>query len=348
MLELILEAFNESFAIIGFVFVFMILIEYVNVKTKGLWQNLLFKKKINQYLVAAILGGIPGCFGAYVSVALFSHKIFSLGAIVTTMIATSGDEAFVLLAKLPNTGIVVMVTLMVLGIIAGYIVDKSTLFKSKKILKDFDEYKFPVHDEDLHNHSHSHSENTSKSNVKRFLIAGALVLLISLLSFGVAMHGHGYGEEHSWVNMILIISSFFALIVILTAKAHFIQEHIWQHIIKKHLPKIAFWTFIVLLLLEGIFHFFDTDSLISDNMILVLLLAIFIGIIPQSGPHLVFITLFIQGSIPLSILIANSISQDGHGMLPLLAESKKSFIVIKIINILVAAVVGFTLYYMGM
>ncbi len=345
MLELILDALNESFVIIGFVFVFMILIEYMNVKTKGIWQNMLFKKKINQYLVATILGGIPGCFGAYISVALFSHRIFSLGAIVTTMIATSGDEAFVLLAKLPNTGIAIMIILMVLGIIIGYAVDKIPALKSNKFLQDFDKHKFPFHEEDQHNHTHNHNNNkdTAKPNFKRILIAAAIILLISLLSTGITM-----GEEPVWVRMILIGSSIFALIVILITPNHFVQEHIWEHIIKNHLPKIAFWTFVILLSLEVIFHFFDTNSLIGDNMILVLLLAILIGIIPQSGPHLVFITLFIQGTIPLSILIANSISQDGHGMLPLLAESKKSFILIKTINILVATVVGFSLYFMGM
>ncbi len=344
MLELILESFNESFVIIGFVFVFMILIEYINVKTEGIWQNLLFKKKINQYLVAAILGGIPGCFGAYISVALFSHRIFSLGAIVSTMIATSGDEAFILLAKLPYTGIAIMIILMILGIITGYTVDKIPALKSNKFLQDFEKHKFPFHEEDQHNHSHDYNDNKNKKPYsKRILITTAIILLISLLSMGITI-----GEEHIWVRMILIVSSILALIVILITPAHFVEEHIWKHIIKKHLPKIALWTFIILLSLEIIFHFFDTGSLISDNMILVLLLAVFIGIIPQSGPHLVFITLFVQGTIPLSILVANSISQDGHGMLPLLAESKKSFIIIKIINILVAAVTGFALYSIGM
>jgi hypothetical protein len=38
--------------------------------------------------------------------------------------------------------------------------------------------------------------------------------------------------------------------------------------------------------------------------------------------------------------MANSIVQNGHGSLPLLAESKKSFVIMKIINILVGLFVG--------
>jgi hypothetical protein len=75
-------------------------------------------------------------------------------------------------------------------------------------------------------------------------------------------------------------------------------------------------------------------------MFVVLLIAVLIGIIPESGPHLVFVTLFAAGTIPFSVLLASSISQDGHGMLPLLAESKKGFVAVKIINMIYALVVG--------
>jgi hypothetical protein len=69
---------------------------------------------------------------------------------------------------------------------------------------------------------------------------------------------------------------------------------------------------------------------------------LFIGIIPESGPHLIFVTLFVSGSIPFSILIANSIVQDGHGALPLLAESRKSFLYMKGVNFIVGLLVGIT------
>ena len=60
----------------------------------------------------------------------------------------------------------------------------------------------------------------------------------------------------------------------------------------------------------------------------------------RSGPHLLFVTMFSQGLLPFSILLANSIVQDGHGMLPLLAESRKDFIKVKAINMLVAFIAG--------
>jgi hypothetical protein len=62
-------------------------------------------------------------------------------------------------------------------------------------------------------------------------------------------------------------------------------------------------------------------------------LALLVGIIPQSGPHIIFVTLFASGTIPFSVLLVNSIVQDGHGAIPLLAESPRSFIRLKAIKL---------------
>lgn len=82
-------------------------------------------------------------------------------------------------------------------------------------------------------------------------------------------------------------------------------------------------------------------------MFIVLIIAVLVGIIPESGPHLAFVMLFAQGLIPFSVLLASSIAQDGHGMLPLLAESKRGFLAVKFVNIIFALVAGITGYLMG-
>ena len=82
-------------------------------------------------------------------------------------------------------------------------------------------------------------------------------------------------------------------------------------------------------------------------MIIVLILACFLGIIPESGPNLLFVTLFAQGTIPFSILLANSIVQDGHGMLPMLAHSRKGFLLVKAVNFIIGLSVGLAVYFIG-
>jgi hypothetical protein len=128
--------------------------------------------------------------------------------------------------------------------------------------------------------------------------------------------------------------------VVITVSDHFLEEHLLNHIIKKHLLRIFLWTFLTLLALYYLRLFIPLDELITDNLTLVLLFAVLIGIIPESGPHLLFIILFASGDIPFSILLANSIVQDGHGSLPLMAESPRGFLKVKLINILVGLAVG--------
>ena len=125
--------------------------------------------------------------------------------------------------------------------------------------------------------------------------------------------------------------------------AHFFKEHIWEHVIKQHLLKVFLWSFCVLLVLMIIGLFVDVEQLLQAKAwakYLMLLLAVIIGFIPESGPNLIFIVMFLNGSIPFGILLANSISQNGHAGLPLLAQSRKNFFIVKGITLVLGLIVG--------
>jgi hypothetical protein len=159
-----------------------------------------------------------------------------------------------------------------------------------------------------------------------------------------AGHEHGHTIDllsEDWMNVLFAGLSVIMLVVLIFAKDHFVEEHLWNHIIKKHLPTIFAWTFGVLLVLGVIMHYVNIDNWISDNTALMILLATLIGIIPESGPHMIFVTLFAAGVVPFPVLLASSISQDGHAGIPLLAESKKSFAQAKLINCFVALAAGY-------
>jgi uncharacterized membrane protein len=91
----------------------------------------------------------------------------------------------------------------------------------------------------------------------------------------------------------------------------------------------------------------DLTPWLQKNQLMVMFAALLIGLIPESGPNLIFVTLFFSGTIPFSILFANSIVQDGHSTLPLLAESKRNFFLLKGINLLVGLLFGLVGYFMG-
>ena len=72
-----------------------------------------------------------------------------------------------------------------------------------------------------------------------------------------------------------------------------------------------------------------------------------VGLIPESGPHMVFVMMYASGMVPFSVLLASSISQDGHGMLPLLSYTIKDSVLIKVFNLVFALVIGGIFFALG-
>lgn len=334
-MEAIYKMFLQSIMITGFVFIMMLVIEYINVQSKGMWQKHFTGNKWKQYLIAGFLGVIPGCLGAFTVVALFTHRLVSFGALVTTMIATSGDEAFIMFAMFPQKAMLLTIIIFVVGVLAGYLTDK--FYKPKGILKDIASHDLPLHDEPECKCFQREKiwAYLFHPSVYRLSVAVIIILLLSGVATGVLS-----GKADLWIKITLILSFSFALFVVVSVPDHFLKEHIWNHIVKVHLPRIFLWVFGILLAMHFLMMYIDVESWISNNMFVVLLLAILIGIIPESGPHLIFVTLFASGTVPFSILLASSISQDGHGMLPMLAESKKGFVAVKVVNMIFAIIVG--------
>ena len=402
------------------------MIESLNIESKGLVFKGLRKTKFGQVVVAALLGSVPGCMGGFATVSLYTHRMFSFGALVAMMIASSGDEAFVMLAMIPEQALILFAVLFVIAVVAGYVVDK---IWDRRHLKhcckaehdecgehsDCDGYELHDHEiaTDSENHNHkAEGRHIAGASSKRSFGWRRIVMFVGLAVFIAALatgqlghdhsahsHGHEHIHDHShdgqieavchdghchdaecshhhetarehhhetarehqheaegehhheglsinllsedWMNVLFAGLSVIMLFVLLLGSDHFVEGHLWNHIVKKHLPIIFAWTFGVLLVVGIGLQYIEIDQWISDNTALMILLATLIGIIPESGPHMIFVTLYAAGVVPMPVLLASCISQDGHASIPLLAESKKSFAWAKLINCIVALAAGF-------
>jgi len=339
---MIISIFEHALMITGFVFVMMLVIEYINVQTRGVWHDSLRKSKWKQYLLSGFLGATPGCLGAFTVVALYSHRIVSFGALVATMIATSGDEAFVMLAMFPGKAILLTLIIFVIGIISGYLSDK---FLSLKFLdKEVQLHKLALHEEGVcicYPKGRILTQLRHCSFQRALLIAFLLIFVIGLIFGGIGP------KNWNWIKITLLIASSVSLFIVTTVPEHFLNEHLWEHIVKVHVPRIFLWTFGALFAMHFIVNVLHLEHWIAANKLVILIIACLVGLIPESGPHMIFVTLFAQGAIPFSILIASSIVQDGHGMLPMLAESKRGFVAVKLLNLFVGFLIGILFYFIG-
>ena len=386
----------------------MMVIEFINVRTGGLWSDKLQKRPWLQILFAIVMGVIPGCLGTYTVVSLYVHRVVNFPALMAALITTTGDEAFFMFSLFPEKALLINLILIALAIIIAGILQFT--MKDKFIGLRNKEMSFPIHEHESCSHTHHHHHSV-KSNIKNISFVRALLITLSVGVLALVLsgvidgshhlnllmggqseesvihsierqqdnlligqqdnnttrqqvleyecydecehhhhnhhhetnshsHHHDHGGEADWIRIILIVLFVAILIIVIVAEEHFLEEHLWQHVIKVHLPKIFFWTFAVILCLTILNNYVNIHELIDSKPFIVLMVAILIGLIPQSGPHLIFLILFANGDLPLGILLANSIVQDGHGALPLLAESRKAFFVSKGIKVALAILVG--------
>lgn len=341
IIEILTESLRTAVLVTGLVVIMMMLIEVFNVRSDGRMFSGLKNHRVGQVLLSAALGAVPGCMGGFASVSLYTHGLISFGALIAMMIASSGDEAFVMLAMFPGKSAWIFLILFVVAVAVGLLVD---LFRSK-----YDGcHSMSVHDEDREpKHEHHHERHYGWQRIAMFL--GVLIFLGALLGGwleGADEDAGGFNLlSEEWMYWLFAALSLAVLGMLLFAGDHFVEEHLWEHIVCHHLPSIFLWTFGTILVIGLLMSYFDITSWISENTILMILLAAAIGIIPESGPHLVFVSLYATGVVPLPVLLASCISQDGHASLPLLAESRGSFLKAKLINVLVAIVIGLACTY---
>ena len=282
--QLFLQSLNASIKITLIILVMMIIVELLVLKLKGKIEGLANKRKTAGYLVSSFFGIIPGCIGTFAMDSLYMSGLLSFGGIIAVMVATSGDEAFVMLGLAAKGEIswfiIIALTLVLflLGLLGAFIAD---LIKQKAKIKFCTKCRIV---------SHPNREFTLN---------------------------------------------------------HFLKEHIVNHILKKHIWQIFLWLwaaiFVINLWQEQIHLDFS-----STSMFYVLLIASLVGILPISGPNVFLIVMFAKGLIPFSVLLANSIIQDGHGLLPITGFSLSDAFKIKLFNFIFGLSLGVLLLLVGL
>ncbi len=333
---------REALLITGFVSVMMMGVEYANVFTQGAWRRVIGASRVRQYLLAVVLGAFPGCLGTFVLVALYTHDVVTLGAVVAGMMASTGDEGFVMFSLFPGSAALLTLGQMALGLLVGWAVD--AVRRRKAASADASCEGLNIHPDE------PHPAILSRGTLEQLRHPSELraVLLVVLAIYAAAVAAGEVGpEEWSTVRILILLVAAFGLFLVATVSDHFLHQHLWSHVLRQHVPKVFGWTLGALAAMALLDEFLPVEQLIVENRWLVLLAAVLIGLIPESGPHLIFTLLYAQGALPASILVANTVVQDGHGLLPMLAHSRRDFLFVKGVVFVVGVAVGGTMMGLG-
>lgn len=369
----LIEPVWETIHISFFVMIVMMLMEYIelyrmrNGSTVGVFQQgesgMRSARYYLQLMMASLLGLIPGCVGGFMVVSLYAHRMLSFGAVLAASFTALGDDAFRMFAMDPVGTVYLELILLGLGLLSGLIVD---LVWRRNLSAMPHACQIELHTYDGHHHGGCDSRESkhggflsemslmdlfsswSLSKVLLLVMVG-LYIIAMLSGVHLHVHEHALGEpcshEHGFVpdfeHLLFLGLSVLAFFLILFSHEHFLQEHLWKHLLKKHFPSIFLWTLGTLYLIEILNIYVDLEGWLSGDMSrmgLLLLIAILVGWIPQSGPHFLFIQLYYSGTIPFAVFFANAMVQDGHTSLLLLAESRARYVWLKLIKSMVAVV----------
>jgi len=114
--SLIADAYIQvSSFVAGTLLIFFFLEKHLKIDVNKLLRN---KPKL-EVLISCFLGSLPGCGGAIIVLTQYSRGKISFGSVVATLTATMGDAAFLLIAKDPKIGLLIMIIGFFVGFFVG-------------------------------------------------------------------------------------------------------------------------------------------------------------------------------------------------------------------------------------
>lgn len=120
---IILSAMADAYINVGVFVAATLFIYYAAESYFGFDISKLQEKSAWQQITrAALLGALPGCGGAIIVVSQYAAGNMSFACLVAVLVATMGDAAFLLLAKSPETALLVISLGLGVGVLSGLVV----------------------------------------------------------------------------------------------------------------------------------------------------------------------------------------------------------------------------------
>jgi len=308
-------------------------------------------------LVAAALTMPPGCGGAILVMAAYGRGAVSFGAAIAALVATMGDASWVLLAHDPWLTVQLKGLLLVVGATTGWLVDAAGIEPRRRTPAiAMAPRPAPV------------------AVVPSAPAAPAAPVGPALVRPSFALHEIGVLPVLLWLaigggatvsvpvtfqlldpdTLYLVLGTAgaaVALVVFARAGCRLADddeasagETSYSAVLRHGGHEVAFvtvWVAVAYLAWSLTTHLtgFDGSQLPVLGLVGVVVGAL-IGLVPGCAVQIVFAGMFAAGGMPMATLVANTISQDGDALLPLLALEHRSALVATVLTTIPALVVG--------
>lgn len=384
IVEIFVLSVRDGFVqVSAFVAVTVLLFSYIQYRTHGKLMARLRARRRIQPLVGALMGLTPGCGGAIVMMPLYVRGTVSFGTVVSTLAATAGDSAFVILALAPKAALYVYAMAFVAALAFGYAIDVFGLgvghmnhrmqWTRYAEQQTFGWSANPAHDYEGAAPVHAHPTGPDRSSPFLTPLSHAahwLWWLTALFALYLGISYLAQGGPEVPLALGLSFSGGFTIVGIAGTTLSFYLYFVGRHFIGEgkigqaresfanltdtlqhaamETSFVTVWVLAAYLIYEYPVALFDLDiaAIAASAGVLAPIAGAAVGLIPGCGPQIVLAGAYAQGAIPISALAANAISQDGDALFPLLAIDRKAAVMATVYTAIPALIVGLLLYFL--
>ena len=310
-----------------------------------------------QSAISAFLGALPGCGGAIIVVTQYTRGYVSFGSVVSVLVATMGDAAFLLLAREPMTGLLIFAVGLGIGTVSGWVVDAihGTSFMRPDRADDAAEP--PCLDGDVNGADAARARGVFRLSPVwlAWLIPGiALGILVAFQVDTDAFTGSLSAVEPTlWFGFAGALLCFVMWVFAPAQNSHagrqsyaVLRQSTWARIILDT-NFITTWVIFGFLVFEiatylagsGIEHFFKVWTPFLP------LMGVLVGFLPGCGPQIVVTTLYLSGLVPLSAQLGNAISNDGDALFPAIALAPRAAVLATLYSGVPALIVAYGYFF---
>ncbi len=303
MLQLVALAMHSAVVTVTApVFVLLFLILLVD-EAGWLSPEKLFKRAGKaQPAMGALLSAVPGCAGSLTLTRLYTAGAVSGATLLAGHLATMGDASFVLWAGKPLETLGLLGIVLVLGTGAGLLSQRFNLSQTPVVVR--------------------HEGEEAGTETLPWL-AGLWVLLALAVGLDTVV------GLSSMTNLVLGLAlggvSVWSLRALAKKKAS--QAGVRAILTTvRDAAEITLWVMAADVVFTVAAHGGGAGiiQLLHGNLMLDVALGALVGLIPGCGPQIVVATLFVTGNLPFAAVLANTISQHGDAIFPLLSSARRT------------------------
>ncbi|MGJ3261360.1 MAG: putative manganese transporter [Rhodospirillales bacterium] len=315
----------------------------------GLWLE---RNRRWQVPAATLLGAFPGCGGAIIAVTQFTRGYLSFGSVVATLTATMGDAMFLLMARDPQTALLVLGISMPVAVVTGYAVD---LVHGPGFLR-----RKPANTRPRPNRASTAEESDARRPGEvlwlMLIVPGLVIGILGAFQIDVDapfLELTGFAPAH-WLGVAGAVLGLVMWIGKDDGSSGFAGEEAAYSGARPTLLQSAManTNFVMAWV---IFAFVGYDLAVTATGLdlatffavwgpVVPAVAILVGFVPGCGPQIMVTTLYLAGSLPFSAQLGNAIANDGDALFPAIAVAPKAALVATIYSAVPAALVAYGWY----